>query len=112
MQFTNRGAEIFVPDGTESAAAIRRTTHLAVGAHQDDIPIMAHHGILSCFGDDDRWYFAVTVTDGTWTTAADRRSLCPAANPGASISARVRCWLSDDSAEKRILTSLGMAKTS
>ena len=64
MQLTNDGAQIYVPDGLDADAAIARTTHMAVGAHQDDIPIMAHHGILSCFGDDDRWYFAVTVTDG------------------------------------------------
>ena len=41
--------EIFVPDGLAPAEALARTTHLAVGAHQDDIEIMAYHGILECF---------------------------------------------------------------
>ncbi len=64
MQFSNSGAQIFVPDGTPPAQAIGRTTHMAIGAHQDDIPIMAHHGILSCFARTDRWFLGVTVTDG------------------------------------------------
>jgi LmbE family N-acetylglucosaminyl deacetylase len=64
MKLVNDGAQIFVPDGSDADAAVARTTHMAIGAHQDDIPIMAYHGILSCFGRDDRWFFAVTVTDG------------------------------------------------
>ncbi|MCP4225739.1 MAG: hypothetical protein GY773_20585, partial [Actinomycetia bacterium] len=49
------GAQVFVPDGLDEAGAIARATHMAIGAHQDDIPIMAHHGILECFGQSDRW---------------------------------------------------------
>jgi len=64
MEFTNSGAQIFVPDAIDAAAAIARTTHLAVGAHQDDIPIMAHDGIQQCFGQPDKWFLGVTVTDG------------------------------------------------
>ena len=64
MKFTNSGAQIFVPDAIDAAAAISRTTHLAVGAHQDDIPIMAHDGIQQCFGRSDKWFLGVTVTDG------------------------------------------------
>ena len=41
-----------------------KTTHLAVGAHQDDIEFMALHGILECFGKADKWFSGVTVTDG------------------------------------------------
>jgi LmbE family N-acetylglucosaminyl deacetylase len=64
MNLNLPSAQIYVPDGTEPTAAIRRTTHMAVGAHQDDIPIMAQHGILECFGKSDAWFLAVTVTDG------------------------------------------------
>jgi LmbE family N-acetylglucosaminyl deacetylase len=63
MKFVNDGAQIVIPDGTD-ASLISRTTHMAIGAHQDDIPIMAHHGILECFGRPDRWFTGVTVTDG------------------------------------------------
>ncbi|MGI9647111.1 MAG: PIG-L deacetylase family protein [Acidimicrobiia bacterium] len=64
MELRRDGAQIYVPDGLDPAGAIARTTHMAVGAHQDDIPIMAHHGILECFGVSDRWFLAATVTDG------------------------------------------------
>jgi LmbE family N-acetylglucosaminyl deacetylase len=64
MQLNNPHAEIHVPDGLPVDAAVARTTHMAVGAHQDDIPVMAHHGILDCFGRSDRWFLGVTVTNG------------------------------------------------
>ena len=46
----NPHADVFVPDGLPPAAALARTTHLAIAAHQDDIEIMAYHGIAECFG--------------------------------------------------------------
>jgi LmbE family N-acetylglucosaminyl deacetylase len=64
MQLKNPDADVFVPDGSTVAEALSRTTHLAVGAHQDDIELMALHGILECFNHDDRWFSGVTVTDG------------------------------------------------
>lgn len=57
-------AEIHVPDGTAIDAALARTTHLAIGAHQDDVEIMAADGILQAFERPDRWFTAVVVTDG------------------------------------------------
>ncbi|MCP4964666.1 MAG: PIG-L family deacetylase, partial [bacterium] len=71
MDFTNPGAQIYVPDGTDAAAALQRTTHLAIGAHQDDIPIMAYDGILQCFGHDDKWFTGITVTDGAGSPRSD-----------------------------------------
>ena len=71
MEFTNPGAQIYVPDDTPPDKAITRTTHLAVGAHQDDIPIMAHDGILSCFGHKDKWLLGITVTDGAGSSRTD-----------------------------------------
>ena len=70
MDFHNPGASIYVPDGVGPAAAVARTTHLAIGAHQDDIPIMAYDGILRCFGQSDQWFLAVTVTDGAGSPRA------------------------------------------
>jgi LmbE family N-acetylglucosaminyl deacetylase len=64
MQLKNPDADVFVPDGSSLAEALARTTHLAVGAHQDDIEFMALHGILSCFGRTDRWFSGITITDG------------------------------------------------
>ena len=65
MQFYNPTSEIYVPDGTPADKALARTTHLGVGAHQDDIEIMAFHGILECFGKSDRGFTSVTVTNGS-----------------------------------------------
>jgi len=65
MELHNSGAEIYVPDGSPVDAALARTTHLAVSAHQDDIEIMAYHGILECFGRPDRGFTGVTVTNGS-----------------------------------------------
>jgi LmbE family N-acetylglucosaminyl deacetylase len=57
-------ASTTVPDGKPIAEAMRRITHLGIGAHQDDLEIMAYHGIVACFGDDARWFGGVTCTDG------------------------------------------------
>jgi len=65
MELHNSGAEVYVPDGTAVDAALARTTHLAVAAHQDDIEIMAYHGILECFGKSDKGFAGVTVTNGS-----------------------------------------------
>ena len=65
MELHNTGAEIYVPDGSPVDAALSRTTHLAVSAHQDDIEIMAYHGILECFGRPGKWFAGVTVTNGS-----------------------------------------------
>ena len=64
MNFHKSTSEIYVPDGSGAGAALARTTHLAIGAHQDDIEFMAFHGILECFGRDDRHFTGVTVTNG------------------------------------------------
>jgi LmbE family N-acetylglucosaminyl deacetylase len=64
MKFTNRDADLFIPDGAPEDAAMRRTTHLGIGAHQDDLEIMSWHGILECYHSETDWYMGVTVTDG------------------------------------------------
>jgi LmbE family N-acetylglucosaminyl deacetylase len=64
MRFHNDQADFFVPDGLAAATAIARTTHLCIAAHQDDIEIMAYHGIAECFGHPDRWFTGVVATNG------------------------------------------------
>ena len=65
MKLSRPDADIHVPEGSVSAeAALTRTTHLCVAAHQDDIEIMAYHGIAACFGQADRWFSGVVVTNG------------------------------------------------
>jgi LmbE family N-acetylglucosaminyl deacetylase len=64
MKFANSNADIFVPDGMDVEKALKRTTHLAVGAHPDDLEILAYHGIAECFGRTDRWFTGVVLTNG------------------------------------------------
>ena len=64
MKFNLETAEVFVPDGLPVEAALRRTTHLCIAAHQDDIEIMAAQPILECFQQEERWFTGVVVTDG------------------------------------------------
>lgn len=71
MKFNLDTAEIFVPDGLSTGEALARTTHMAIGAHQDDIEIMAYDGILKCFQRDDRWFCGVVVTNGSGSPRDD-----------------------------------------
>ncbi len=64
MKFNKQTAEIYVPDNAPTADALARTTHLGIGAHQDDLEFMALHGILECFQSADKWFSGVVVTDG------------------------------------------------
>jgi len=71
MNLHRETAEIFVPDGLPAEAALARTTHMAVGAHQDDLEIMAFDGILKAFQCDTCWFTGVVVTNGAGSPRAD-----------------------------------------
>jgi LmbE family N-acetylglucosaminyl deacetylase len=64
MKLNNQGATIFIPDKTEPEVALARVTHLGVGAHQDDLEIMAYHGIAECFRNPAGWFAGITCTNG------------------------------------------------
>jgi LmbE family N-acetylglucosaminyl deacetylase len=64
MMLRNPHADIFIPDGSDADVALARTTHLGIGAHQDDLEIAMLHGILECFGRADRRFTGITCTDG------------------------------------------------
>ena len=63
MKFRNATAEIFVPDGLPADVALKRITHLGIGAHQDDLEFMTFHGILA--GYEKRSFAGVTCTNGS-----------------------------------------------
>jgi len=71
MQLHNPTSEIFVPDGSPVDEAVARTTHMCVGAHQDDIEIAAGHGILECFARTDKHFMGVVVTNGSGSPRDD-----------------------------------------
>ena len=64
LSLSNPSADVFVPDGADFGSALARTTHLAIGAHQDDLEFMAAHGVVECFQNSARWFTGVVVTDG------------------------------------------------
>jgi LmbE family N-acetylglucosaminyl deacetylase len=65
VKFSNPGADVFVPDpGSAPEGALGRVTHLCVGAHQDDIEIMAQSGISDCLGVPGKAFGGVVVTNG------------------------------------------------
>lgn len=72
MNFSSPAADVYVPDGSSLAAALKRTTHLCLAAHQDDIEIMAYHGIAECYGRRDRWFTGVVLTDGSGSPRAGK----------------------------------------
>ena len=82
----NPRARIVIPDGVTGPEAIGRTTHLGIGAHQDDLEFMAFHGILACYARSDRWFGGVTITDGR----------------GSSRAGKFKDWTDDQIAAERI----------
>lgn len=70
MKFRNALAEIFVPDGKPADEALKRTTQMGFGAHQDDIEILAFRGILECLYSENQWFTGVTCTDGAGSARA------------------------------------------
>jgi len=55
---------LYIPDGVERERALQRCNYMAVGAHQDDLEIMAYHGILNCYNNSENWFCGVTMADG------------------------------------------------
>jgi LmbE family N-acetylglucosaminyl deacetylase len=76
MKLCRPGASTFVPDGQPLEGALARTTHLGIGAHQDDLEIMAYHGIAKCFRDSAQWFSGVTCTDGAGSPRTGRYAEC------------------------------------
>ncbi|MCL2527380.1 MAG: PIG-L family deacetylase [Defluviitaleaceae bacterium] len=58
----NENAKIYTPGNADLPLA--KTTDLCIGAHQDDIEIMAYGPISACYGSPDRHFTGVVVTDG------------------------------------------------
>jgi LmbE family N-acetylglucosaminyl deacetylase len=64
IEFGQSAAQVYVPDGIDEQQALQRCTHMGVGAHQDDLEIMAFHGVLECIDSSDNWFCGVTCTSG------------------------------------------------
>lgn len=64
MKLRNPNARIFVPAGRPVETVLPNITHLGIGAHQDDLEIMAYHGIAECYLRKDKRFGGITCTDG------------------------------------------------
>jgi LmbE family N-acetylglucosaminyl deacetylase len=60
----NQPSDLHIPDGVSAPEAQARTSHLGIGAHQDDLEFMAFHGISSCYEQPMHWFSGITCTDG------------------------------------------------
>lgn len=72
MKFSRIEADVWSQpaSGLTAEQALARTTHLCVAAHQDDIEIMAHHGIAACHGRADKFFTGVVATNGAGSPRA------------------------------------------
>ncbi len=66
MNLRSAVADVFVPEG----GGVERTTHLGIGAHQDDLEFMAFSGIVECFRSESEGFGGVICTDGRGSSAA------------------------------------------
>ena len=87
MQFKLESAQIYIPDELSAENALARTTHLAIGAHQDDLEIMAIDGILQCFQRNNKWFTGVVLTNGS---SSPRDSLYKDYSDGEMRAIRIR----------------------
>lgn len=60
----------YVPDGTDEQTALKRTTCLAIAAHQDDVEFMAYAPISKCYESETEHFCAVVVSDGAGSPRA------------------------------------------
>ena len=64
LRLHNPGADVFVPDGRAPDEALARVTHVGVGAHADDLELLAFHGIAHCLSTPGCWFAGAVASDG------------------------------------------------
>ena len=64
ISWRNQGADTYIPAGEALDVVLAQTSHLAIGAHQDDLEIMAVHGILECYRKGRALFSGVVACDG------------------------------------------------
>ena len=79
-------AELYFPIHSDDEHKLSDTTHLGIGAHPDDLEIIAIHGILEAYDHPQKYFTGVTITDGR---GAPRSG--PFANMSDDDLWRIRC---------------------
>lgn len=85
MKLLQQPTDIYIPDGKPADEALARVTHLGVGAHADDLELLAGHGILECHQKTDLSFAGVICADG-----ADSPRGGPYANRNAEEMKEIR----------------------
>ena len=65
MKFSQPDANLFLPAGNDAEKALASTTHLGIGAHADDLEILAFPGITACLHHPSHRFTGVVVTNGS-----------------------------------------------
>lgn len=58
------GSEVYAPHSPLTPSYLQKTSHLGIGAHPDDIEILAGHGIIPAYEHPEYFFTGVTVTNG------------------------------------------------
>jgi LmbE family N-acetylglucosaminyl deacetylase len=77
MNFSQTQSNFYAPQGQDPSNALASTTHMGIGAHADDLEILAFPGISACYGHAKNRFSGVVVTDGAGS---------PRTGPFASMS--------------------------
>lgn len=64
MKLSQPGADLFLPKGGDLQQTLASTTHLGIGAHADDLEILALPGITACLNHPAQRFSGVVVTNG------------------------------------------------
>jgi LmbE family N-acetylglucosaminyl deacetylase len=72
MNITLHGkTHIYIPDDVSLKTALRRATHIGIVAHSDDLEIMATHGILECYDQEDAFFLGIVLTNSAMSPCND-----------------------------------------
>jgi len=64
FEFSQPGAELYIPDGAPEAVALARVSRVIVGAHQDDVEFMGFQLIKDAYGTGAPRLAAVVMSNG------------------------------------------------
>jgi LmbE family N-acetylglucosaminyl deacetylase len=64
ISLNQSGSEVYSPYSPITSSDLLKTTHLGIGAHPDDLEILAGHGIIAAYEHPGYYFTGVTVTNG------------------------------------------------
>lgn len=67
---------LFIPTNISFVQAAPKLTHLGIGAHQDDLEIMALHGILECYKNPAQCFGGIICTNGSGSPRTGTYATC------------------------------------